>query len=106
MKYMRFALGLIVVVGVVGCGRMDERAVYRIACEHAEQQLGEGVTVGPIDEAMFAVGKNAARVDINYARGGADPIDGYMTVWCKRIRLRWELDRSTDSRNQGTAVRD
>jgi len=89
-------------VFATGCGRMDERKVYRIAREHVEQQVGDDVEVSPMAKSLFAVGKNAARVDLDYHRGGATPVEGYMTVWCKRIRMRWEFERATDSRSTET----
>ncbi|NQU41588.1 MAG: hypothetical protein HQ523_16705 [Lentisphaerae bacterium] len=99
MKYAGWVLVLAVAMGSVGCGRMDERAVYNVARDHVVQQVGEGVTVSSRRESLLAVNKNAARADINYTRGGSDPVEGYFTVWCKRTRLRWEFDYSTDSRN-------
>ncbi len=101
MKIAGMVLLAAVVMLAAGCGRIDERKVYRIARNHIEQQVGEGVEVSPKDKAIFAVGKNAARVDVDYRRGGASPVEGYMTVWCKRIRMRWEFERATDSRSAG-----
>lgn len=96
----RWMLGIVsaMVMLSVGCRRIDERDVYRIAREHVAQQLGEGVQVSARDEARFAVGKNAARIDLDYTRQGPDPVKGYMTVWCNRIRMRWVFDRAIDHR--------
>ncbi len=55
--------------------------------------------------ALFAIGKNAARVDLDYERGGPDPVEGCMTVWCKRVRMRWEFERAIDSRSAGSSSR-
>lgn len=101
MKISSMVLLATVVLLAAGCGRIDERKVYRIAREHVEEQVGEGVEVSPMDKALFAVGKNAARVDVDYRRDGAPPVEGYMTVWCKRIRMRWVFERATDSRTSG-----
>ncbi len=105
MKIVAVALLGVLVMGAAGCGRIDERKVYRIAREHVEQQVGEGVDISPMDESLFAVGKNAARVDVDYRRSGADPVEGYMTVWCKRVRMRWEFERATDSRSSAAQAR-
>ena len=99
MKHAGWILVLIVALGAMGCGGVDERAVYKIARDHVEQQLAQGVSVSARKASLLAVNKNAARADINYVRGGAEPVEGYFTVWCKRTRLRWEFDYSTDSRN-------
>ena len=98
MKWVSVALLMAVVGLTAGCRRLDERKVYRVARDYVEQQVGEGVEVSPMDKALFAVGKNAARVDIDYRRGGGSPVEGYMTVWCKRIRMRWAFERATDPR--------
>jgi len=102
---MRWVVAVsVAVVLSAGCGRIDERKVYRIAREHVEHELGEDVDVSPMKTSLFAVGKNAARVDVDYHRGGNNPVEGYMTVWCKRIRMRWEFERATDSRTAGAAT--
>ncbi|MDP6631135.1 MAG: hypothetical protein QGH42_11575 [Kiritimatiellia bacterium] len=95
---------LLIAVGVMaaGCGGIDKRDVYRIARDHVEQQAGKGVKVSSRDEALFAIGKSAARVDVDYNREFPDPVEGIMTVWCKRVRMRWEFERSIDSRSAGT----
>ena len=102
MKRWRWMVVAVLIAASVGCRRIDERKVYRIARAHVEQQVGEDVEVSPIDEALLAVGKNAARVDVDYRRGGAAPVEGYMTVWCKRIRMRWEFERAADGRSSST----
>jgi hypothetical protein len=101
MKVVSVALLATMVVLAAGCRRVDERKVYRIARDYVEQQVGEGVEVSPMGKTLFAVGKNAARVDVDYRRSGADPVEGYMTVWCKRVRMRWEFERAADSRSSG-----
>ncbi len=89
-------LAVLGVLCVVGCGSIDRRNVYRIARTHVEQEMGEGVRVSSMDDALFAIGKNAARVDVDYQRKGTAPASGYMTVWCKRIRMRWVFERAID----------
>ena len=100
MTSMKWWVILGVMLVSVGCRRMDDRAVYRIARDHVEQQVGDDVDVSPIGDSLLAVTKNAARVDVDYRRGGDRPVEGRMTVWCKRIRMRWEFERSTDSRSR------
>ncbi len=105
MRIVSVALLAAMVLLAAGCRRVDERKVYRIARDHVEQQVGEGVEVSSMKDTLFAVGKNAARVDVDYRRGGAQPVEGYMTVWCKRIRMRWEFERATDSRSSASPMR-
>ena len=95
----------ITVIGLVamsvGCRRMDERAVYQIARDYLVQQVGADVEVSSRGESKVAVNKNMARVDLDYRMDGSQPVEGYITVWCKRVRMRWEFERATDSRNRG-----
>jgi hypothetical protein len=102
MKVLGFTLLVVVGVMAAGCGRIDKRDVYRIARDHVEQQVGDGIEVSPPGKALFAIGKSAARVDVDYERESPDPVEGVMTVWCKRVRMRWEFERAIDSRSAGT----
>ncbi|MBT3294081.1 MAG: hypothetical protein HN919_17770 [Verrucomicrobia bacterium] len=101
MNGLRWLVVFGVVAVSVGCGRVDEKKVYTIARDHVMQQVGEEAEVTTRKASRLAVNKNMARVDIDYRRGGSAPVEGYMTVWCKRVRMRWEFERATDSRSLG-----
>lgn len=101
MNGLRWLVVIAVVAASVGCRRVDEGKVYKIARAHVIQQVGEETEVTSLKKSLVAVNKNMARVDIDYRRGGNPPVEGYMTVWCKRVRMRWEFERATDSRSLG-----
>jgi hypothetical protein len=101
MNGLRWLVVAGLIAACVGCGRVDEGKVYKIARAHVMQQVGEETEVTTRKTSRLAVNKNMARVDIDYRRGGSTPVEGYMTVWCKRVRMRWEFERATDSRSLG-----
>jgi hypothetical protein len=83
---------------LAGCRGIDERTAYRLAADACREQLAAEGQVEPARrrDAFVALGKNAARVDLPFRLVQPDGTtrEGRWTAWCKRIRLRWELDRA------------
>ena len=98
----RVALALVVcIVAALGCGGCrwpSEKAVYRIARRTVKKsdEIPEGAVPAPMRKTIISMAKNAARVDIpsEFVDASGQMQTRWHTVWCKRIDLRWELDRA------------
>jgi len=89
-----------VVLALCGCRRMEAHGLYRQACRVVEsaEGAGPGVVAARRDAVRYSIGKNAARLDVPYYRGKREGTPaGLCTVWFKRIRLRWEVDRAFET---------
>jgi len=72
--------------------------VYRVACETVRNapDVPDSIVIHPRRNTFIALGKNAARVDLDYdyVDEAGRKVTRTYTVWCKRIEMRWEPDRA------------
>jgi hypothetical protein len=98
MKTLLKSLAVMLVVSCAGCYWPSERAVYGVACQALanDPATPKGAVPRSISEAVLAVGKSAARVDLPFdvAGPGGKTDTKWLVVWCKRIERRWEFDRA------------
>ena len=97
---MKALLVLLVSVFIVGCGNKlpTQRSIYRIATTSATElaNLPESAKFRPMDNAVFSIAKNAARVDVTYdyeEPGGASE-STRLSICLKRVAMTWTFERA------------
>ena len=89
-------LCLLLCLGCDGSKIPSHGKIYRVARKAAMEQAGlpRDISVRPMDEAVFSIGKNAARVDLAYEHPSQLPAGiGYHSICLKRVARRWEFER-------------
>jgi hypothetical protein len=97
----RTAIAAAAVLLLAGCldGELPTKSnMHRIARDAAIAQLGlpPATRFAPLDPEKIAIGKNEARVELDYELADAapdKPRTGSQTIWLRRVARDWRFDR-------------